>query len=24
MKAKIGVGISGSASTYGAGVSYQW
>ncbi|CAG2322308.1 Burkholderia oligomeric coiled-coil adhesin A, BoaA [Burkholderia sola] len=24
LKAKIGVGISGSASTYGAGVSYQW
>ncbi|KVE09480.1 adhesin [Burkholderia anthina] len=24
LKAKIGVGISGSSSTYGAGVSYQW
>ena len=24
LKAKIGVGISGSGSTYGGGVSYQW
>lgn len=24
LKGKVGVGISGSSSTYGAGVSYQW
>ncbi|WP_423221444.1 YadA-like family protein [Burkholderia contaminans] len=24
LKAKIGVGISGQGTTYGAGVSYQW
>ncbi|WP_346779598.1 YadA-like family protein [Burkholderia sp. Ac-20345] len=24
VKAKLGVGISGSSSTYGGGISYQW
>ncbi len=24
VKAKLGIGISGSSTTYGGGVSYQW